>query len=183
MGLLEEKKLLYLLIFFCLSGTLGYADEGNYFSSKVDYFAEGTTCPTCKEQAAVSEKVNQDLGAMRAGIIAAKGGPSEIMLFLDPGCQFFDGAVKNLNKFSQQHPELAVKVFINGPLKDFLVIGKPLGQEHPQWVITNDLTGGNAHDFGVTKVPAYVLSSKGKFYRVYGTPDLNNLMERVNEIK
>ena len=115
--------------------------------------------------------------------IAAKGGPSEIMLFLDPGCQFFDGAVKNLNKFSQQHPELAVKVFINGPLKDFLVIGKPLGQEHPQWVITNDLTGGNAHDFGVTKVPAYVLSSKGKFYRVYGTPDLNNLMERVNEIK
>ena len=181
MDLLEKKNLLSLVIFISCFVSISYADDNQYFDSKVDYFAEPKKeCTSCKAQEDMNKnvadvllkaKLNSQINPDRAG---------EIDLFLDPSCQFTQLAVKNLESFNQNHPNLAIKVYVNGPVEAFLGIGQGLSQDHPSWAVSNDLTGGNAKNLGVLKVPAYIFTLQGRLYRIYGTPDLEETWSKIN---
>jgi len=101
-------------------------------------------------------------------------------LFLDPSCQFTELAIKNLSIFNQNHPNVAIKVYVNGPIQTFLGIGQGLTHEHPRWAVSNDLTGCNAKNLGVLKVPSFIFVFQGKMYRIYGTPDLEEIWGKIN---
>jgi len=181
MAILEKKILLYLLIFFGCFVSRGYADDNQFFDSKVDYFAEPKQqCSTCKAQDDMNKNVSDILLKTKMNTEFTSGGAAVIDLFLDSSCQFTELAIKNLSAFNQKHPKVAVKVYINGPIEGFLGIAQKLMNEHPIWAVTNDLMGGNAKDLGVFKVPAYIFTVQGKMYRIYGTPDLEETWEKVN---
>ena len=180
MAILEKKILLYLLIFSgCLIST-SPANGNQFFDSKVDYFGSESkqACTTCQAQKDMNNTVANIIAKTQTQL--AQLGAASIILFLDPSCQFSQLAISNLAAFNQNHPTVAVKVYVNGPIGEFLRVGRDLMQQHPNWSVTNDLAGGNAQNFGVSKAPAYIFSFQGKMYRIYGTPDLEETWGKIN---
>ena len=181
MDLLEKKNLLPLVIFFSCFVSISHADDNQYFDSKVDYFAEPKQeCSSCKAQEDMNKKVGEVLLKARLSLQPSPNRAGEVDLFLDPSCQFTQLAIKNLATFNQSHLRLVVKVYVNGPVEAFLSIGQSLSQDHPGWAVSNDLTGGNAKNLGVLRVPAYIFTLQGRLYRVYGTPDLEETWSKID---
>lgn len=175
MGILEKERVLYFLILFCGIPGLGFAEQTNYFASKVDFFDEKVDCPSCQAKEEMQKQVAKTTAAIQvpAGLTAAA--EKEVTLFIDPNCQYCPGAIKTLEGFVQKHPEFTVKVFVNGSLNDFQPIGQALTRQHPQWAIVNDLTGGKAKDLGITRVPAFIMAVKGRSFRFYGGQNLEEV--------
>jgi len=182
MGLLEKERVLYLLVVFSCFGTLGHAENNHFFDSKVDYFSEPKQeCSSCKAQDEMNQKVSGTLLKTKMNAQQAQEGTvMAIDMFLDPSCQFSQLAVKNLSSFSQIYPNVAVKIYVNGPIEGFMGIGQQLKHEHPNWTVKNDLTGDFAKNSGVLKDPAYIFTIQGKMYRIYGTPDLEENWSKIN---
>ncbi len=181
MAILEEKSLLYLLIFFGCFVSTSHAEDNQFFDSKVDYFAEQKQeCSTCKAQEDMNNTVAKVLAKTQMYAPLKGAGAAAIDLFLDPSCQFTELAIKNLSIFSQNHPNVAVKVYVNGSIQTFLGIGQGLTHEHPSWGVLNDLIGSNVKNLGILKVPAYIFTLQGRMYRIYGTPDLEETWGKIN---
>jgi len=182
MGLLEKERVLYFLIIFSCLGSLCLADDNRFFDSKVDYFsAPKQECPSCKAQDEMNQNVSNILSKTKMNVqLAQEGAAMAIDMFLDPSCQFTELAIKNLSAFNRNNPNVTVKIYVNGHIDGFLGIGQRLKHEHPGWSVINDLTGGNAKNLGVLKVPAYIFTLQGKIYRIYGTPDLEETWDKIN---
>ena len=181
MGILEKKILLCLLIFSGCFVSTSHAGDNQFFDSKVDYFAEPKQeCSTCKAQDEMNKNVSNILLKTKLNTEFAQGGRAALDLFLDSSCQFTQLAIGNLSIFSQNHPNVAVKVYVNGPIEAFLGIGQGLTHDHPSWGVINDLMGANAKNSGVLKIPAYIFTLQGKMYRLYGTPDLEGTWSKIN---
>ena len=183
MALLEKKNLLYLLIFFSCFVSTSYAGDNQFFNSTVDYFSEPKQdCPSCKAQDEMNKNVADVISQIKLNAQLSSGGAGTIDLFLDSSCQFTQLAIKNLSLFNQNHPTMTVKVYVSGSTDAFLGIGRSITQEHPGWAVSNDLTGDNAKNSGVLKVPAYIFILQGKMYRIYGTPDLEATWSKINAV-
>ena len=181
MGILEKKILLCLLIFSGCFVSTSHAGDNQFFDSKVDYFAEPKQeCSTCKAQYEMNKNVSNILLKTKLNTELAQRGTVVLDIFLDPSCQFTQPAIKNLSMFSQNHPNVAVKVYVNGSTGAFLGIGQGLTHDHPSWVVINDLMGANAKNSGILKVPAYIFTLQGKMYHLYGTPDLEETWGKIN---
>jgi hypothetical protein len=180
MAILETKILLYLLIFLGCFVSTAQADDNQFFDSKVDYFGNESkqACSTCQVQENMNKTVANIIAKTQTQL--AQLGAASIILFLDPSCQFSQLAISNLVAFNQNHPTVAVKIYVNGPIGEFLGIGRDLMQQHPSWSVINDLAGGNAQNLGISKAPAYIFSLQGRMYRIYGTPDLEETWGKIN---
>ena len=181
MGLLEKERVLYFLIFFGCLVSPAYAADNRFFSSKVDYFSEPKqACSSCRAQEDMNNTVEKVLSKTKSSFQLAQGGTAGVTLFLDPSCRYSDLAIKSLAAFIGKHPDFTIKVFVNGPMRDFLSIGQDLMKKHPNWAVISDITGGNAHNWGVSKAPAYIFTYQGRSYRIYGTPGLEKTWEKIN---
>ncbi len=181
MGLLEKERMLYFLIFFGCLVSPSYAEDNHFFNSKIDYFNEPNEgCSSCRAQEKINNTVEKILSKTKSNIQYSQWGSAGIILFLDPSCRYTEQAINNLGLFISKHPEFTIKVFVNGPISDFLGIGQDLVKKHPNWAIINDLTGGIALNWGVTRAPAFVFTYQGRFYRIYGTPVLEETWGKIN---
>ena len=181
MVILETKKLLYLVIFSALCVSTGYADDNQFFDSKVDYFEQPKKdCQNCKEQQEMNQSVAATLDKVKAVSMNGQKETGSIELFVDASCQYSDLALKNLSSFNKMHPDLAIKVSISGSVSVFLDIAKSLAQDHPIWDISNDLTGDVAKSSEILKVPAYIFTFQGKTYRIYGEPIIEDVWGKIN---
>ena len=180
MDILEKKNLLCLVIasWACISTCS--ADSSQYFDSKVDYFAQPKeVCASCQAQDSMNKSVDKIVSTIKAKSLP-NGATGEIDLYIDSSCQFSDLAIKNLSIFVQTHNTFAIKVVVFGPIRGFIEVGKQLTQDHPAWSVLNDLTGDNAKILRILKVPAYIFTYKGKMYRIYGAPDLEDTWSKIN---
>jgi len=181
MGLLEKERVLYFLIVYGCFVSPSQAAGNHFFDSKVDYFGDPKPgCSSCRAQDDMNNAVANVLSKTKMNTQHAQEGAAGVILFLEPSCRYLDLAVKNLATFSQKHPNLDVKVYINGPIMGFWGLGRDLTQQHPNWAVISDLTGGYAKNSGVFRAPAYIFTYQGRIYRIYGTPDLEETWEKIN---
>lgn len=181
MVILETKKLLYLVIISGLCVSMAHADNNQFFDSKVDYFEQPKKdCQNCKAQQEINQSVAVTLDKIKATLMNGQKEAGSIELFIDASCQYSDLALKNLSVFNNTHPDVKIKVSISGSVGGFLDIAKSLAQDHPLWEISNDLTGDVAKSSEILKVPAYILTTQGKTYRIYGEPSLEDMWGRIN---
>jgi len=180
MDILEKKNLLCLVIVSGMGVSICLADSTQYFDSKVDYFAQPKeVCASCQAQDSMNKSVDKVVSTIKVNSLP-NGVTGEIDLYIDSSCRFSDLAIKNLSAFVQAHNAFVIKVVVFGPIREFMGVGKQLAQSHPGWSVMNDLTGDNAKILGVLKVPAYIFTNKGRMYRIYGTPDLEDTWSKIN---
>ena len=106
----------------------------------------------------------------------------EIILFVDPDNGFSDGAVNTLVAFKKDHPDWKVRGVIITALKDFK---QKLFQKRDYFSndieFNVDIWSDLAKRFDIHNTPAYIIAYKGRYYKVTGQPDLNEIVSKLNE--
>ena len=168
---------------------------GNVFATeKLDFFKEEKNQPQaneCSECSKWQNNLNTDL-KNKLGDIQSKVNDSftskerqrnrEIILFIDPDCNFSDSAVRTLVKFKTDFPDWQVKgVIVSGlkNLKQRLLQNRSYFNQGIEFSV--DLGAKLAREFNIDKTPAYVISYKGRHYKISGQPDLNEIISKLNK--
>ena len=106
----------------------------------------------------------------------------EIILFIDPDNGFSDDAVNTLVGFKKDHPDWKVRGVIITALKDFK---QKLFQKRDYFSnnieFSVDIWADLAKRFNIHSTPAYIIAYKGRYYKVTGQPDLNEIISKLNE--
>jgi hypothetical protein len=107
---------------------------------------------------------------------------SEITLFIDPDCDFSDGAVRSLVSFKKDNPNWRAKAVI---VSDAKGLKRKLIQKRDYFdnsiEFSVDLNGNMAKRSGIEKIPSYVIFHEGKYYKIAGQSDLNETIARLNK--
>lgn len=172
MGVLAKKNMLRILVVIVaaslfLSSVLARA--GLFFEEK-NTPAEASGCSECQRDSNLNAYLKD------------KPYDREITLFVEPECRFSDSAVDTLFKFKKDNPSWKSKGVIvsrNGGLKERLL----QKQNYFSWDVefTIDLNGNLAKRFGITKTPAYLISYQGRYYKISGQPDLNEIIAKLGK--
>lgn len=191
MGILAKKNMLYLLTFYLaislLTPSLVFAEKPNFFEEE-NANVQAEDCEPCiKEPDAVNldlkkktEEINREIKGNF--IDKERNRSSEIILFIDPSSTLSDGAVDTLVKFKKDHPNWKVRGVILTDLrglKDRLLQKKSYFGNDIDFSI--DLNGNLAREFNVTNVPSFVIIHYGKYYRIAGQPDLNEILSKLDK--
>jgi len=183
--------MLYLLIFYLsislLTPALVFAEKPNFFEEGNAYVHADDCEPCIKEPDALNpdlkkkaEEINREIKGNFSDKKSRQG--SEIILFIDPASTLSDGAVDTLVKFKKDHPNWKARGVILTDLrglKDRLLQKKSYFGNDIDFSI--DLNGDLAREFNVTKVPSFVIIYHGKYYRVTGQPDLNEILSKLDK--
>ena len=188
MGVLAKENMLRILgVIFILSLLISGQDfaRAGFFEEK-DAHAQEIGCSECKSEAA---NLNADLKEKVAAIEKTvsnnlKGErnshDNEITLFVDLDCGFSDAAVKALVKFKKDNPGWKVKgviVTIGTGLKEKLLQKQSYFTNDIEFSI--DLSGNMVKQFGIQKTPAFVITYNGRYYKISGQPDLNDIISKL----
>ena len=105
---------------------------------------------------------------------------SQLSLAYRLDCGFSDAAVKALVKFKKDNPEWKVKgviVTIGTGLKEKLLQKQSYFTNDIEFSI--DLSGNLVKQFGIQKTPAFVITYNGRYYKIIGQPDLNEIISKL----
>ena len=191
MGVLAKKNMLRILsLIFILSLLLSGKNlaRAGFFEEKNNPVQENG-CSECRGDGAAH--LNADLKEKVSEIektISNKFNKeenlrdNEITLFIGLDCGFSDAAVKAFVKFKNDNPNWKAKgvIVTNG-----VSLSKRLLQK--QSYFTNDiefsidLTGNLAKQFGIQRTPTYVITYNGRYYKISGQPDLNEIISKITK--
>lgn len=191
MGILAKKNMLYLLTFYLsislLTPALVFAEKPSFFEEE-NTNVQAEDCEPCiKEPDALNpelKKKTEEINREIKGNFSDKERKrsSEIILFINPASALSDGAVDTLVKFKKDHPSWKARGVILTDLrglKDRLLQKKSYFGNDIDFSV--DLKGDLAREFNVTKVPSFVIIYHGKYYRIAGQPDLNEILSKLDK--
>jgi len=143
-----------------------------------DFFDEAVNSNT-----GLNKKVQEIEDALYSGFANNEKKPDkEIILFIDPDCGFSDGAVNTLVQFKRDHPDWKVRGVIEADLKDLKQKLIRKGNYFSNGIeFSVDMFSDLAKRFNIHRAPAYIIAYKGKYYKVAGQPDLNEIISKLNE--
>jgi len=168
--------------------------EPVYATEKFDFFKEEQNQPQaneCSECSKWQDNVNPELKNKLENVQNKVNNSftqkerqrnREIILFIDPDCNFSDGAVTALVKFKTDFPDWQTKgVIVSGlrGLKQKLFHKQNYFRQDIEFSV--DLGAKLAKQFNIDRTPSYVISYKGTYYKISGQPDLNETISKLNK--
>lgn len=131
--------------------------------------------PDLKDKVSVIEKkVSASLTKNTSG--------NEITLFIDLSDSSFDRAVNSLIKFKNDYPSWLVKGVIIGTKNNLR--GKLLTKQRffgSGIEFSIDLSGSLAKEFGILKMPVYLITYNGSQQKITGLPDFNEFISKLDK--
>jgi len=177
-----------LAVIFILSLLLNPAFARTDFFEEKDTPVQESSCSECPKEIvnlnADLKRKTEEMGKIISSNLNKQENSfnNEITLFIDPECGFSDAAVKALVKFKKDNPGWKVKgvIVTNGKnLKDKLLQKQSYFTNDIEFSI--DLSGNMAKEFSILKVPAYVITYNGRYYKIIGQSDLNETISKLNK--
>ncbi len=172
MGVLAKKNMLRILVVVVAVSLLlssALARAGLFFEEK-NTPREASGCSECQRDS------NLD------AYLKDKPYDQEITLFIEPECRFSDSAVNTLFKFKKDNPNWKSKGVIvtrNSGLRERLRQKQNYFSQGVEFTL--DLNGNLAKRFSIAKTPTYLISYQGKYYKISGQPDLNEIIAKLGK--
>jgi len=167
---------------------LSFADKGADFFKEEKNQPQANECSACsKWQDSLNPALKEKLEDVQSKVndnFAQKERQlnQEIILFVDPDCNFSDAAIGALVKFKRDFPDWQVKgviVLRLRGLKQKLLQNKSYFAHDIEFSI--DLGAKLAKQFNIDKTPSYVISYKARYYKIAGQSDLNEVISKITK--
>ena len=165
-----------------------------FANDRPDFFKEEVKNPQqdeCSECSKWPVSLNQELKAKAEGVQKAAHDnftkkeiqlKKEMILFIDTNCGFSDAAVNTLVKFKKDFPDWKTTGVIISGLKG---LKQKLLQKHNYFgngiEFSIDLGAKLTRQFNIGRTPSFVISYKGRLYKVAGQPDLNEIISKLEK--
>lgn len=205
MGILDKKNMLRILIIvfgvLFIASPAAWAEKIKFFEDKVDFFSKKEEtkkgdpktqgCSECDKNSQEKKKISSETQTkieeiQRAGkeriTKIEKQGEKKIILFIGPDCKYSDAAVNTLVRFKKDNPDWTVEGVIEippGNIKDTLLKKAWVFQHGIDFSI--DIAAKKALQFGIDKIPSYVIALDGKTYKIAGDPDLTGVIAKITK--
>ena len=182
--------------------SLARAEKVKFFEDKVDFFPKKEeakkedpktqTCPECGKNNSPNvknipfetqtkiEEIQQKTQERITKI--EQRGIKKIILFIAPACKYSDAAVNTLVRFKESNQDWPVEGVIEippGNIKNTLLKKPGIFQHGIDFSI--DIAAKKALQFGIDKIPAYVIALNGKLYKIAGEPDLAGVIAKITK--
>ena len=182
--------------------SLARAEKVKFFEDKVDFFPKKEEvkkedpktqiCSECDKNNSQSVKTMSSGTQTKIEEIQQKTqeritkieqrGIKKIILFIEPACKYSDAAVNTLVRFKESNQDWPVEGVIEippGNIKNTLLKKPGIFQHGIDFSI--DIAAKKALQFGIDKIPAYVIALNGKLYKIAGEPDLAGVIAKITK--
>lgn len=205
MGILDKKNMLRILIIvfgiLIITSPATWAEKIKFFEDKVDFFSKKEEakkedpktrgCSECDKNSQGKKKISSETQTKIEEIQQyskewitkkEKQGEKKIILFIGPACKYSDAAVNTLVRFKKDNPDWIVEGVIEippGNIKNTLLKKTEMFQHGIDFSI--DIAAKKALQFGLDKIPTYVIALNGKLYKIAGVPNLTGVITKITK--